>query len=235
MTGAEEPDARAAGVNAVGRALDILSALADNPQGLTLVQVSERTGLPRSTVHRIVQTLLEYRMVRPHERGAGFRLGPEIARIAAVTPSRVIPLARPFLEQLSQGLQEGASLTVLEGNSIRFLDQVISGNGLRAVSLVGSTYPAYCTANGKALLARLGEPALLAVLPGKLARRTPHTITSRARLLEELEQIREQGYAFDREEHALGICAVGAVAHDAVGNAAAVAVAMPAHRFYEGE
>jgi DNA-binding IclR family transcriptional regulator len=224
------------GVTSVARAIDILEALAGAADGeLTLAEIAARTGLPTSTVHRIVQTLREAQFVSSVGGGGGLRLGPALARLAAVSRSRLVPMVRPFLEQLSRQLDEGASLAVLDGQQVRFLDQAITSHGLRAVSLVGSLFPAHCTANGKALLAAIPEPVLEATLPRRLQRLTPHTITSRAALIEELARVRDEGIAFDREENELGISAVGRTVHDAVGNLAAITVAMPAGSFRERE
>jgi DNA-binding IclR family transcriptional regulator len=224
------------GVNSVARAIEILKALSAAADGeLTLAEIAARTGLPTSTVHRIVQTLREEQFVGSVGGAGGLRLGPELARLAAISRSRLVPMVRPFLEQLSHTLDEGASLAVLDGEEVRFLDQAIASHGLRAVSLVGSTFPAHCTANGKALLAALPEPVLGATLPRRLQKLTPHTITSRPALLEELATVRERGVAFDREEHAVGISAAGVTVHDAVGNLAAITVAMPAVPFGERE
>lgn len=227
--------AKTGGVNAVARAVDILRALADSPEPLTLVQIGEDSGLPRSTVHRIVQTLLEANLIAVDRRNGGLRLGPELARLAAVSRIRLVPLIRPFLEQLSGAVDEGASLAVLEGSSVRFLDQALAGHGIRAVSLVGSTFPAHCTANGKALLAALPDRTVRATLSAQLTRLTPRTITDREVLVAELGEIRKTGMAFDLEEHETGICAVGHVVHDAVGNLAAITIAVPAQRFYGRE
>jgi DNA-binding IclR family transcriptional regulator len=224
------------GVTSVARASRILKALAGAVDGeLTLAEIAARTDLPTSTVHRIVQTLREEGFVASAGSAGGLRLGPELARLAALSPSRLVPMVRPFLEQLSQALDQGASLAVLDGDQVRFLDQAIVSHGLRAVSLVGSTFPAHCTANGKALLAALPERVLAATLPRRLAKLTPNTITSRAALLEELASVRERGVAFDREEHAVGISAASVTVHDAVDNLAAITVAMPAVPFGERE
>jgi DNA-binding IclR family transcriptional regulator len=236
---AEGPNA--GGVQVLERAVEILRVLGESTGEMTLAQIADRSGVPRSTVHRIIQTLAEANFVaqgpgsgsRP---GSGsLRLGPEFARLAAISRPRMVPLVRPYLEQLSRTLNEGASLAVLDGHNVRFLDQVITGHGLRAVSLVGSEYPAHCTANGKALLAELPVPQLEALLPRRLQRLTERTIVSRPELLKELEQVRSTGIAFDREEQADGIAAIGRVIHDAVGNLAAITVAMPATRFYGRE
>jgi DNA-binding IclR family transcriptional regulator len=144
-------------------------------------------------------------------------------------------LVRPFLEELSRAVGEGVSLAILDGPDVRFLDQAITGHGLRAVSLVGSAFPAHCTANGKALLAELPQRQLETVLPKRLQRFTTHTIVKRSDLLSELDRVRESGIAVDLEEHTDGICAIGKVIHDAVGNLAAITIAMPAQRFSERE
>lgn len=228
-------ESSSAGVNVIARAIDILRVLGESNGDMTLARVAETSGLPRSTVHRIVQTLKEAGFVTTGPRNGGLRLGPELARLAAVSRSQLVPMVRPFLEQLSRAVDEGASLAVLDGQEVRFLDQVITGHGLRAVSLVGSTFPAHCTANGKALLAELPKPQLEATLPRRLQRLTDRTIVTRSELLAELDGVRESGLAFDREEHADGICAVGKVIHDAVGNLAAITIAVPAQQFYGRE
>jgi DNA-binding IclR family transcriptional regulator len=236
MTHKEPGQARSGGVNSVARAIEILRALSTAADGdLTLAEIAARTDLPTSTVHRIVQTLREEQFVSSVGGAGGLRLGPELARLAAISRSRLVPMVRPFLEQLSHALDQGASLAVLDGEGVRFLDQAIASHGLRAVSLVGSVFPTHCTANGKALLAALPEQVLEATLPRRLQKLTPNTITSRAALLAELVTVRERGAAFDREEHAVGISAVGVTVHDSVGNLAAITVAMPTPAFGERE
>jgi DNA-binding IclR family transcriptional regulator len=231
----DTPDTSASGVHVIARAIDILRVLGESGGEMTLTKIAERSGLPRSTVHRIVQTLKDANFVATGPGNGGLRLGPELARLAAISRTQLVPMVRPFLEQLSRTLDEGASLAVLDGQNVRFLDQAITGHGLRAVSLVGSTFPAHCTANGKALLAELPRPQLEATLPRRLPRLTERTIVGRSELIAELDKVRATGVAFDREEHTDGICAVGRVIHDSVGNLAAITVAMPAPRFYGRE
>ncbi len=138
---------------------------------------------------------------------------------------------RPFLENLARETSEGTSLTVLEGLNVRFLDQAIVGHGLRAVTLVGTTFPAHCTANGKILLAALPRAVLRAKLPERLESRTYQTITDPERLMDELDRVATEGVAFDREEHEIGISAVAALVVDDANNHAAISVAMPTARF----
>ena len=218
-------------VQSVIRTIEILRALGNAGEDLTLTDLAERTGLPRSTVHRIVQTLQSAHFVAKGAGVGGLRLGSEFGRLAASSRQALTPTMRPFLERLATEISEGTSLTVLEGLNVRFLDQAIVGQGLRAVTLVGTTFPAHCTANGKILLAALPRAVLRAKLPERLESRTYHTNTDPERLMDELERVATEGVAFDREEHGIGISALAALVVDDANNYAAISAAMPTASF----
>jgi DNA-binding IclR family transcriptional regulator len=218
-------------VQSVIRTVEILRALGNAGEDLTLADLAERTGLPRSTVHRIVQTLQSVQFVAKGAGAGGLRLGPEFGRLAANSRQALTPAMRPFLERLASEIAEGTSLTVLEGLNVRFLDQAIVGQGLRAVTLVGTTFPAHCTANGKILLAAQPRAGLRARLPEQLESRTFHTITDPERLMDELDHVASKGVAFDREEHGIGISAIAALVVDDANNHAAISAAMPTANF----
>jgi DNA-binding IclR family transcriptional regulator len=222
-------------VQSVIRTVEILRAIGKAGQAPTLSELAEYTGLPRSTVHRIVQTLQSVNFVAKGARAGGLRLGPEFDRLAASSRHALIPTMRPFLENLAQETSEGASLTVLEGLNVRFLDQAIVGQGLRAVTLVGSTFPAHCTANGKILLAALPRAVVRRMLPKQLEARTDRTITDPGRLMDELDRITAEGVAYDREEHEVGISAIAALVVDDANNYAAISTAMSTTRFEDRE
>jgi DNA-binding IclR family transcriptional regulator len=222
-------------VQSVTRTVEILRAIGNAGEDLTLSDLAERTGLPRSTVHRIVQTLQSANFVTKGAGVGGLRLGPEFGRLAANSRQVLTPTMRPFLEKLALEISEGTSLTVLEGLNVRFLDQAIVGQGLRAVTLVGTTFPAHCTANGKVLLAALPRAVLRAKLPERLESRTYRTITDQERLMDELDRVATEGVAFDREEHEIGISAIAALVVDDANNHAAISAAMPTARFESRE
>jgi DNA-binding IclR family transcriptional regulator len=98
---------------------------------------------------------------------------------------------------------------------------------------VGETFPLTCTANGKAYLAQLPDAAVEKLIGRVYAPRTPNTITRLEALLKELAAARRSGVAFDREEHTLGICAVGVALQDPLGNPMAISVPVPSQRFEE--
>lgn len=217
-------------IQVIARAATVLRALAGHPQGVGLSELASQVGLPRSTTHRIVSALHAEDLVITSQ-GGRIRLGPGLVRLAAAERLDLRAEVRPHLEDLSARLSETVDLAVLEGDSVLFLDQVSAPQRLRAVSAVGGVFPAYCTANGKALLAELPPQSVQRILPARLPSRTANTITSRAKLEAELKEIRREGYAVDREEHTIGICAIGATIRDGFGALMAVTVPLPAQRF----
>jgi len=224
------------GVQVIHRAAAILSALRGEPDGLSLSQIAERVGLARSTVHRLVAALEQERYVVAATHSRGFRLGPALATLAWGAAHDVTAVIHPYLVQLSHELNETVDLAVLEHDHVVFVDQVpAAARRLRAASSVGAVFPVHCTANGKALLARLPDERVEQLLPPKLERLTPRTITTLPVLLLELDGVRRDGFAIDREEHTHGICAVGAALETHGGPLAAVTVPLPAQRFAGNE
>jgi DNA-binding IclR family transcriptional regulator len=218
-------------VQVIARAATILRALEDENSGLSLGQIAQRVNLARSTVQRIVAALETEKLVIAATPNGRVRLGPTIMRLAASVRSDFIALARPFLERLSNELQETVDLSTVKKDHLVFIDQVVGSQRLRTVSAVGETFPLYCTANGKAYLAQLSDAAVEALLGRVYEPRTPRTITKIETLLTELRTVRRTGVAFDREEHTAGICAAGVALHDPLGNAVAISVPVPSQRF----
>jgi DNA-binding IclR family transcriptional regulator len=225
------------GVQVIRRVATILRAVKDAPSGLSLAELGRVVGLPRSTVHRIVKTLAEdgFLTVGPNQNGV--RLGPELAQLAATARRSLFNIAHAQMEEMARAANETVDLAIWQGDSVRFVDQVIGDQRLRAEVIVGMAFPAYCTANGKAFLAELHPSSLATYFANhELVKLTPHTTVSRAKLVKELKEIRETGVAFDREEHTEMICAVGLVVHDVRdGGVAAITIAAPAQRFYGRE
>jgi DNA-binding IclR family transcriptional regulator len=224
------------GVQVIARAANILRALKDHPEGLSLSQIAQLVGLARSTVHRIILALqAEMFVVQVSETGGRFRLGLGLASLAAAVKDDLRQEFRPYIEQLSKTIDETVDLSILDYNQVLFLDQIPSSQRLQAVATVGSTFPLHCSANGKALLAELSPGYIERLLPDNLPAFTPNTITSRSKLIEHLADISKEGIAYDLEEHSLGICAVGATVRDARGNIAAITIPVPTARFYGNE
>jgi DNA-binding IclR family transcriptional regulator len=225
-----EVKGRRHGVQAIARAGAILRALEGAPEGLGISELATATQLPKSTVHRLVAALAEEELVAQDSDGRA-RLGRGISRLATAGREALGERLRPVLLDLRRQLDETVDLAVLDGTSVRFVEQVPAPQRLRAVSSVGELFPLHCTANGKALLAAMPAPLASDLLPAQLERFTAHTIVSRTDLFTELAEIRSTGVALDREEHTEGICAVGAAIIDGHQAVAAISVPVPTQRF----
>lgn len=222
-------------VQVIARAIAILRTLEGQPTGLSLGEIASRVDLARSTVQRIVAALAAEKVLIAASPTGRVRLGPTIIRLAASVPNDFATTARSFLQALSDELGETVDLAAVKRDHLVFIDQVVGPQRLRAVSGVGETFPLHCTANGKAYLAQLDNEDIENLIGRKYEKRTPNSITNLADLLQELKTVRKTGVAFDREEHTVGICAVGVALRDPLGNSVAISVPVPEPRFHKRE
>ncbi|RYX83907.1 IclR family transcriptional regulator [bacterium] len=215
----------------IARAAAVLQALENSTTGMSLGQISKASGLPRTTVHRIVTALEAQQLVAVGTKG--IRLGPALMRLAASAHTDITALVRPYIEELGQSTGETVDLGIFRGQVVIAIDQYQSEQELRVVLKVGGTYPVHCTPHGKVLLSQLSDEEVRALLDGPLLQSTPNSINSMEKLLEELAQIRRQGYAIDREEHLRGVCGVAVALETGLSERYSIAVAVPAVRFDE--
>ena len=219
------------GIQVIARAAEILRAL-EGTDGLSLGQLAGRVGLPKSTVQRIIAALDFENFVVSAFPDRRLRLGPGLVRIAHSIRFPIAEIARPCLRELSEKTGETVDLAVLDGDKAVFVDQIQGTHRLRAVSAIGVSFPLHCTANGKAMLAALNDEQL-----GRLKKRirltafTENSIQSWEKLERELLQIRETGFAYDQEEHSIGISAVGTAIIGFDRNLAAITIPTPTVRF----
>jgi DNA-binding IclR family transcriptional regulator len=228
------PDAdtgSSAGVQSVDRALTILELLARGGEaGVT--EVAAQLGVHKSTAFRLVATLESHRLVEQTEDRGKYRLGVGILRLAGATSARldVVQEARPVCRQLAADTGETVNIAVLSESSALYLDQVAGSSALQPHNWVGQHIPLHATSNGKVLLSGLDQKALDDLL-GKLASYTPMTITKKGRLREELEVVREQGYALAVDELEVGLTAAAAPIRNAHGDVvASMSVSGPTFR-----
>ncbi|MFE3542932.1 IclR family transcriptional regulator [Nocardia sp. NPDC059177] len=175
----------------------------------TLVDVAERTGLPRSSVHRIIDQMIRLRWLA-HAPG-GYRLGNRALELGglAIEHNEIRDAMGPRLHELCQRTGMVAHLGVLDGPEVLIIDKAVGRSGDNIATRLGGRLPAHCTAVGKALLATLRPSVVELAFPERLPRRTSHTIAHRAELHGELDRVRRhRGVALDREESLLGIVCV---------------------------
>jgi DNA-binding IclR family transcriptional regulator len=219
------------GIQVINRAARILRALRDQPDGLSLGQIAERVGLPRSTVQRIVQALVAERMLMAASPTGRVRLGIEILALAGDSKIDIVEIAHQHLKALSGATGETVDLAVLRKDHVVFVDQVAGTHRLRAVSAVGETFPLHSTANGKACLALLDDAEVRQRLKNEELSTAAGRIRSIASLIKELNEVRQTGIARDEEEHSPGISALGTAFRDQTGTIYAISIPAPTGRY----
>ena len=232
--GGSKTPLRRAKIQVIQRVSQILRCLEGESLGLSLGQIAKRTDLPRSTVQRIIGTLIDEGFVSPATPQGRVRLGPILMRLAATARTDLTSVAHPYVEALSHELDETVDVAILHGVNIVFVDQVVSPNRrLRAVSRIGAEYPAHSCASGKVILAFADHETVESVVEAGFEKFTKNTLSKPEALFRELDEIRTTGIALDHEEHTEGISAMAATIQDAYGNLAAISVPMPSQRFRE--
>ncbi|WP_085524407.1 IclR family transcriptional regulator [Tuberibacillus sp. Marseille-P3662] len=200
-------------VKSAYRVMYILEALSNNPIGLTFTDLNTKLELPKSSLNQLLNTLLEMNMIRYEAKIKTYTLGAKIWEFAMAYSNNlpVNQIVQPYLEKLRNDYDETVQMAVLDGADVVYMAKIPSSQPLQLSSQVGSRLPAYVTGIGKALLACLSTQQLLDIYPEpKLDAYTEKTITKRDRLLEELNEIRERGYARDLGEYSSEIRCVAA-------------------------
>jgi DNA-binding IclR family transcriptional regulator len=222
-------------INSLEKGTKVLELLAEKGD-LSVTKVAEHLGFNRTGSHRFLSTLRELGYVEKNSENR-YQLTFKILELGMKMADRfeIQREARPYMLQLSLAFRETVNLGLRDGLDILHLDKIDSLEILRMDSPVGSRAPAYCTALGKASLAFLPQNELDVLLNGaKLKPYGPNTITSTKRLKQELEKIRDQGYAIDDEELAYGLRCVAAPIFDHTGLPRySMSVAGPAMRLTE--
>ncbi|TSE16057.1 IclR family transcriptional regulator [Arthrobacter sp. KBS0703] len=227
-------DAQGGGVQSVDRALQILDILArEGDAGVS--EIAEEMGVHKSTVSRLVGSLVGRELVRQNSERGKYQLGFGILRLASSIPSRlsVVREARDVLESLAARYKETVNLAVLRSNYAVNVDQAMGPSTLATYDWVGSLTPLHATSSGKVLLAALPADERDTILKTLgLPARTPRTVTNRAQLEKQLLEISRQGYAVVHEEFEIGLSAVAVPINNHIGNViASVSISGPAFRF----
>lgn len=223
-------------VPAIARAFDTLDLFLDGRGARSVPEIADALGLPRSTTHEIVQTLVMRDCLRPSEHQPNrFELSLHLFELGSAYISR-IDLAQQgqvVARALSERCGETVHVATLDGTDTVYLAKAESSQAVRMVSAVGRRLPAHCTAVGKALLAGLSNDAVADRYAGgdQWVTMTHNSLPSLEALLEELPRIRERGIALDDCESNLDVRCVAAPVHDLDGEVVAgISVSVPAHR-----
>jgi DNA-binding IclR family transcriptional regulator len=190
-------------------------ATTDTPQ--TLSELASSIGVSRSSVFNILNTLQQHGLVEKDARHKTYRLGVAIFELGSAYLNNVslVPAFHAVAQQLVEQCQETVKLAVLEGRDVVYLGKQEGLYSVRLVARVGSRVPAHGTAVGKVLLTHFNDDEIMKLYEGyDFVVRTPYTIGTFEALLSQVQHARTDGFAFDREEAAIGLTCVAAPIRD---------------------
>jgi DNA-binding IclR family transcriptional regulator len=236
MSGLDEETAKAGRrrgtIQSVDRAARILKALAGGPRRLGVSQLADQLGLPRPTVHGLLQTLQAHGFVEQDRDSDKYQLGPGLLHLGSSYLDLNELRARSLVhaERLAQRTGEAVRVGVLHGAHVVVVHHVFRPDAAFQVLEVGAQLPAHATALGKAMLAHLPEPLLDDDDP--LPRLTNKTLNVHG-LVKELDEIRDTGIAREKDEAVLGESSLAAPIADHSGHAVgAIAIVGETRRIF---
>jgi len=217
------------------RALRIIEIIAQNKHPMKLQDISKQSGIPESTVLRILQTLIVNRYAFQDEDTNAYYLTMKLSYIGNLISSSIDirEIAKPFLRKLSEQCRESASLVIEQDMQAVYIDFVDGPDSLlKTLKLIGRTAPLHCTAVGKCILTNYSAEKLDKYISIKgLIKTTKNSIDNKKNLILEINKIKKQGYAIDNEECEIGVRCIAAPIIDYMGTViASISITGPSTR-----
>jgi IclR family pca regulon transcriptional regulator len=208
-------------VNSLQRGLQILEAFAPERPRLRLHDLTVNTGMPKTTVLRILRTLLSLRYLRFDASSRAYFLGPRAMSLGYATLAGLDlrEIARPYLEELSHQTQQNVNLGILDETEVVYIERITVKHLIRTDHTVGSRVNLHSTAIGRAILANLPPEHSEGIVGKIVAERTPlrQLAKTPAQFRDLLKEVRRRGYSLNNEEFIPGIRAIGAPIFDGQG------------------
>ncbi|HEX2726396.1 MAG TPA: IclR family transcriptional regulator [Beijerinckiaceae bacterium] len=220
-------------LSSVAAAIALLKAFSEDEVDIGVSTLAKRLGMAKSTVHRLATTLVSEGMLEQNPENGKYRLGITLFSLGALVRRRmdVSTEAKPYLFDLRETTGETVHLAILDRTDIMYVYNLESTQAIRMRSDIGVRKPAYCTAEGLAMLAFQPSSLVDEIIAGGLQPRTAKTNTDPRRLREVLAAVRERGYAVEDEESEAGMRCVAAPVRNATRDVVgAVGIAGPVQR-----
>jgi len=215
--------------------MSVIKIFAPDEPELSTIDIARKVGIPKPTAYRLLTTLVYGGLLEYYPATGKYTIGPQLYFQGSLysSISNVHKAAEQVIRTLNVLTNEAVSIGIRQGAYITIVMREKSRHALRFSGVhIGSTFPAYVTSHGKALLSELTEAEIDNLFPEERLRQfTPKTIKTKAELKRELEKTRKTGIGFMTEERDLGVEAVAAIIRDATGNSvAAISIGVPIAR-----
>lgn len=214
----------------VSRAAAILRVLSSTH--VSLGYIARATGLPRSTVQRLVNALAVEELVEVTNDGVSLSWG--IMRLAEAAQSSLLAKFRAALETMFQETHETVDLSTIYGKEVAFIEKIHSDQEIRVVPKMGRPMPLHAMSNGKAMLSVMTKSEMRSLIGTKPVKMTSHTKTHIPDILTEIETVKMTGFAYDFEEHSDGVCCIASPIRLPGHKPYAISITVPFFRFEKG-
>lgn len=198
-------------IQSVAKAMALLEVLSQARRPMSLTELSQRTGWPRSTVFGLLTTMRQAGVIAQREDGR-YALGLKLFEYGCAVSSswNISNIARPYMARLCAETDASVVLSICDSGDVVILDQAEGHGSFRIVLDLGSRLPLHATSQGKLFLSAMSPSAVAQVFQGPLTLYTPHTISDLETISGELEKIRRTGYAIENGEYKIGLRSVSA-------------------------
>jgi len=220
-------------IRAVERALEVLLCFSPETPELSMTQISEKIGINKSTVHRLLATLQAKRFVERDTTTGLYSPGNRLIQLAFLTLEKndLHEIAAPYMQRLNDMHLETITLSILDDKDMVYIAVLESPQKVKLAAEPGQRLPAFCTASGKVVIAYSPEDVVQLIIEEGFRKYTSSTISTRETMLHILDLVRQRGFAYSEQEYEEGINAVAAPILDKKNRPlAAIAVAGPTYR-----
>ena len=215
------------GIQVIARAAAVLRAL--GPEPMSLGAIANETGLPRSTVQRIVDALAAEHFVEADRNGV--RPGWGLQRLSMIGEVDIVAAVRPHLEWLFEQTRETVDFSMAQGREVVFLDRILSDQTLRVVPMRDRPRSLHVMANGKSILSSMTDEDIEKLFSKQGTGASAMTPANLKKLLAEIASVRQTGFSYDHEGYAEGVHAIGVPVEVCGLRPYALSVAAPTVRF----
>lgn len=220
-------------LKSLAKVVDILDCFSGTTRELSVTEIARRCAMPKSTAHRIVDSMRHCGLLEQDATRERYRLGIKLFEYGSVVLSNMDlhRVAGPFIEALTKRAGESAHLCVFNGSHMLLVQRSLRPNSSNNTTITMEESACYSSSVGKATLAFQSDAVIQRIIEAGLVPLTPNTITDAKALREQLSEVRERGYAIDDREHEPDVRCVGAPIRNSSGRVfAAISLTGPARR-----